>query len=283
MNGPILLVGGTGLLGSSLAPVLQRMGHEVLIHGRSGGDVQGDLSDQHGSQAIFRQVAPAVIINCAALADVDACQRDPAQAWRHNVLPARHCAAWCQNQGARLLQISTDQVYDGPGPHSEGVVSPRNAYAWSKLAAEEAALSANGLVLRTNFFGPSQCSGRQSFSDWVLTRVRTGQQLTVFTDVWVSPLRMTTLARMIVHCLQQWHSGLYNLGSREGMSKAMIAETLIKYFAVGKAEIRHGLLTEAGLFAPRPLDMRMAVTAFESTFALSLPSLAEEIAGLRDA
>ena len=151
----VLVTGAQGLLGSTLVPHLQACGHEVFRHGRKGDiDVGADLIDVGQVNAALDQVAPEVVINLAALTDVDECERSPKLAYLSNVLIVENLVKWIQNNGntCHLVQLSTDQVYDGLGPHMESDITLTNYYGFSKYAGELAAATVPSTILRTNFF-----------------------------------------------------------------------------------------------------------------------------------
>jgi dTDP-4-dehydrorhamnose reductase len=182
------------------------------------------------------------------------------------------------------VHISTDQVYDGDGPgHSEDAVTLRNMYAFSKYAGELAAMRIASVVLRTNFFGPSRCPGRASLSDWLVGALRSSTSITVFEDVYFSPLALQTLCEMIEMTLSSPRTGLYNLGSRDGMSKAQFAFLLAEVLGLPSRSMRRGRIAESILKAPRPSNMRMKCARFEQQFGVSLPSLENEIQSMRGA
>jgi dTDP-4-dehydrorhamnose reductase len=284
----ILVTGATGLLGSTLVPLLAARGHRVVPHGfRSAppGGVQADLRDRAATVAMLDAAMPDCIINLAALTNVDACEADPQAAYLLNVRPVENIAAWLRGHpGSHLVHISTDQLYDGAGPHVEDAVTICNTYAFSKLAAELAAAGVPATVLRTNFFGPSRCAGRASFSDWLLAGLRAGGDVPVFTDVQFSPLSIDTLCNMIEKVAVARPAGVFNLGSRDGMSKADFAFALARVFGLPDAGLRPSLAAAAtGLKARRPADMRLDSRLFETTLGVRLPALNDEILSLRSA
>lgn len=278
----VLVTGATGLLGSALLPLLAARGHRVVGHGRRAGAAhRADLCDAPAVAAMVAEYHPDCIVNLAALTDVDACERAPHQAYLHNVLSVENLAAAIAGSACHLVQISTDQLYDGPGPHAERDITVCNTYAFSKRAAELAAARVGATVLRTNFFGRSQCAGRSSFSDWLVQGLRSGAGLNVFEDVQFSPLSIDTLCDMIERVLRQRPQGVFNLGARGGMSKADFAFALGDALGLSTAHLRR---TDSGALATyRPKDMCMDSSHFEHTMGLQLPGLADEILSLRSA
>ncbi len=278
----ILVTGATGLLGCTLVPRLAACGHTVIRHGfNASADVRADLRDSVQTAAMIDAARPDCIVNLAALTNVDACESDPQAAYLLNVLAVANLAGAMQG-ACHLVHMSSDQVYDGPGPHAEASLTIRNTYAFSKMAGELACAGVSSTVLRTNFFGRSHCPGRNSFSDWLVGSLRAGAPITVFDDVLFAPLAIDTLAGMIEQVVRKRPQGVFNLGAADGMSKADFAFALAAALNLPTATMQRGLaLAHAGLSARRPADMRTDSRLFERTMALRLPSLIDEIHSLR--
>jgi dTDP-4-dehydrorhamnose reductase len=276
----ILVTGARGLFGSSLVPHLRARGHEVLCSARKGhAEVCADLSSANQVDAALDKVAPDVIVNLAALANVDECERNPQLAYLANVRIVENLAAWIRRGGnvCHLVQISTDQVYDGLGPHREGNVTLTNYYAFSKYAGEMAAATVQSTVLRTNLFGPSRCPGRLSLSDWVVQSLTRGDPIRVFDDVRFSCLSLQRLVELVELVVVKRRQGVFNLGSKDGMSKADFAFALAEALGLPTHHISRGTSDEVKLSAYRPKDMRMDSSRFENAFGIALPTMREEI------
>ena len=280
----VLVTGAQGLLGSTLVPYLSARGHQVIRLGRSGEcDVCADLTDAGQTARALDQAAPEVIVNLAALTNVDECERNPRQAYLANVKAVENLARWIRERGngCHLVQVSTDQVYDGVGPYKEDDVVLTNYYGFSKYAGELAAMLVSSTILRTNFFGPSQCASRTSLSDWLVRSLNNGAAITVFDDVHFSPLSIQRLVESLELAVVKRRQGVYNLGSKDGMSKADFAFTLAQVLNLPTASIRRGTSDNLKLAAYRPKDMRIDASHFEAAFNVELPTLKEEIHSMK--
>lgn len=161
-----LVTGASGLLGRDLVEVLE--GERVTAATRD----ELDITDAAACRdAVAWAVGPDdVVINAAAWTDVDGAERHEEAARRVNGLGVAHLAAACAAAGARLIHISTDYVFGGPGfgragfggagpdgmadaPYAEDAApAPANAYGRSKLAGERAVMDGlpeRGYVVRT--------------------------------------------------------------------------------------------------------------------------------------
>lgn len=275
------MTGATGLLGQSLVPQLREFGHEVFKHGFSNvsdADYGVDISDFVATAGMLADVQPDFVINLVGCTDVDLCEKDPQTAFKLNVRSVEAIArAVGRRRDCHLIQISTDQLYDGEGPHSEDAINIINVYALSKYTGELAALPIGATILRTNFFGPSAPAARSSFSDWILARLKNQEAFTAFDDVSFSPLLMTTLGAAINRVVDLPTPGVFNLGSRVGCTKADFAFAIAKHAGLSSSKMVRGSQSQANLLARRPTDMRMDSSKFEKTFGLELPTTEQEI------
>lgn len=280
----ILVTGATGLLGSSLCSWLatHKKYRVIRVGFRKTADLQVDLTDRDSVVEALDQASPEFIINLAALTDVDKCEEDINLAYLANTKTVENLVSWLSiRRSVKLIHLSTDQVYDGIGPQCESEVVIRNAYALSKYAAEISANSVNACVLRTNFFGRSEVPGRASFSDWALSGLGSEPGINGFTDIYFSPLRIATLCSLIGLVVGRFSPGVFNLGSRGGMSKFDFLFRLASIFQKNTQKITPVTSDQAQLTSCRPKDMRMNSSLFEQTFGVRLPDLTVEIEGLR--
>jgi dTDP-4-dehydrorhamnose reductase len=132
----ILITGGKGMLGRTLSAALRE--HEIVV-----ADLPDwDVTDCDGFLSRLLAERPDVVIHCAAMTNVDACEADRAGAFRVNEVGARNAALACKAAGARLIALSTDYVFSGEPPQEpwawgEGdLPRPRTVYGQSKLAGE---------------------------------------------------------------------------------------------------------------------------------------------------
>lgn len=279
----IMISGASGLLGTTLAPILAKSSHDIIKHSNNGqGDVSCDLTDRTATLALLDDLCPEVVVNLVGLTNVDKCDEDMHAAYLLNVRTVENLVAGMRNRAnAFLIHISTDQVYDSAGPSREDEVHLTNVYALTKYAGELAAKLMPSTILRTNFFGRSLLPGRKSFSDWALENLKNGNPMTGFSDILVNPLSMTTLSTMIACAIEKRVEGVFNLGSRGAISKADLILEIAKVYGLNTDYVRRGLSTDADFLAYRPKDMQMDCRKFETAFDVRLPKIDEEILELK--
>ena len=264
----VFVAGATGLLGTALSPYLMSCGYEVITHAhKKKAHVNFDLTNQIDCMNYLNKICPKVIINLVGLTNVDLCQDNPNLAYLINTHTVENLVKWIitTDENCYLIQISTDQIYDGTGPHYEDKVTLTNLYAFSKYAGELSAIRVPSSVLRTNFFGKSNVNSRESISDWVYKSL-------------VSPLSLSSLVKLIQIAIEKRPIGIFNLGSHDGMSKADFSYMFANILDLPIDNISRVNSNQVTfLKSYRPKDMRMEVSKIEQALGLQLPQLANEI------
>lgn len=277
----ILITGATGLLGSSLVPYLKNKGRPVVTHAHNkSADYLANLADENQAFQLLNKSQPKVIINLVGLTSVERCQDFPNEAYLLNTKTVENISKWISKNSTdcHLIQISTDQVYDGPGLHAENQVTITNNYAFSKYAGELAAARVPSTILRTNFVGRSKVAYRESLTDWVFNSLNSKKQINVLDDVFFSPLSITMLVEMIEMVIQKKPLGIFNLGSRNGMSKADFDFAFAECLNLPTEIMRRIDSSEATfLKAYRPKNMCMNCSNFENVMGIEMPNLQDLI------
>jgi dTDP-4-dehydrorhamnose reductase len=256
--------------------------HEVIVTGKNHGMKQGDITRTDLLASIVEDIKPDHVINCVALTDVDRCESETSLAELLNAGIARDLVKLLPEE-TQMIHISTDQVYSGDNaPHIEKDIGPINIYGRTKLEGEIAAMEhPNTLVLRTNFFGQSKTAGRMSLSDWVIKSLKNTQPITLFSDAFFTPLNTATLANLIFKAIDKKLKGIFNLGSRDGMSKADFGMMIADIYGLSTDHVTIGRMSEKSSAAPRPADMRMNVTKIEESLGQLMPTLESQIIDLK--
>ena len=277
----VLVTGATGLLGSVLVPLLRSYGKPVVTHAhRSAADYSFDLTDKQQTAALIEKLRPEIVINLAGLTSVERCQEQPNESYLINTRIVENLVSAMRRSGTdcHLVQISTDQVYDGAGPHAEEAITLTNNYAFSKYAGELAAAQVPSTILRTNFVGRSKIRNRESLTDWVFNSLTGRKHVSVLNDVYFSPLSMTTLVRMVDLVIERKPIGVFNLGSHNGMTKADFDFAFAEHLQLPTTFMTRIETNQATfLKAYRPKDMRMNCSKFEATLQVRLPNLLDEV------
>ena len=223
----ILITGANGMLGQDLVPLLATR-HEV----RACGHADCDITDQVSVSRVFADASPQLVINCAAMADVDGCERDPARAMAVNARGAGNVARAAEGIGARVFHISTDYVFDGAKrrPYTEqDPVNPLSVYAHSKLEGERMVLYAASapsphLIIRTSWLYGRH---RTNFVDKTVENARAGKPIIAVTEQVSCPTWTYHLAEKIVELAEKPASGILHLAGSGACSRYEMAQYIV--------------------------------------------------------
>ncbi len=190
----IVVIGAGGRLGAALAREYSRE-HRVVGFNHA----QLDIGDAGQLHARLDAIEFDVLINCAAQTNVDRCETERDEAFVLNAEAPRVMAEIATGKGAKLIQISTDYVFDGEAtsPYSEeDEARPISVYGESKREGERLVLAAGDrhLVVRVSWvFGPD----RPSFIDGVIARAREHEEAAAVADKFSAPTYTLDLAEML--------------------------------------------------------------------------------------
>ncbi|UCG51754.1 MAG: dTDP-4-dehydrorhamnose reductase [Candidatus Latescibacterota bacterium] len=194
----IVIIGADGQLGMNLQHALSKHRLELLTY------QQVDVLDRTQVEDALGRIRPEWVINTAALTHVDWCEENDVKAFQVNALGARHVGESCRANGARLVQISTDYVFDGKKgtPYREDdPTGPLNVYGITKLAGENYVRSAHPdhyIVRTSGLYGPYPCWGKgTNFVDTMLTLAAQKDVLHVVDDEVLTPTYTEDLAEQL--------------------------------------------------------------------------------------
>jgi dTDP-4-dehydrorhamnose reductase len=277
----IFVTGASGLLGSSVvkkAAAENEVAATYFNRPITFNEVeclQLDLTDQeqYGRIAAFD---PDVFVHCAAMTDVDQCERQPEKAHRYNVEMTKQLVDLAETLDARFVHLSTDAVFDGKqGRYSEtDEPNPVNVYGQTKLAAERAVqqAQADSVVVRTNIYGWNATKG-QSLAEWMLEKLRTGSKLPAFNDAYFSPIYTGDLALCLLELAFADVGGVIHLAGRERCSKLEFANTLSDVFGLDDELIVPTSVDEIEFDAPRGRDLSLSVTRAQECLDSPIPTV----------
>ena len=211
----IIVIGAKGRLGAALTREYQRA-FSVKAFARS----QLDLGKLDQVRSTLSETEFDLLINCAALTNVDYCESNRDEAFLINAEAPRLLAEICRQKSAALIHISTDYVFDGrqDSPYTEeDTPRPLSVYAESKLAGEEETLrvSQNNLVIRLSWvFGPD----KPSFIDQIIQRARANETVTAVADKFSSPTYTIDAANWLRLAWENEARGILHLANSGGCS-----------------------------------------------------------------
>lgn len=241
----ILITGSNGLLGQKL--IYQLIGYpEFDVYATSRGAnrtiiqkryvyIPLDITDEQEVKETFEEVKPDIVINTAAITNVDACESEKEACWKLNVDAVQYLINACEAHGTHLIHVSTDFIFDGEdGPYDElAVPNPISFYGESKLAAEQLFESAKckWTIARTVLvYGVVDNMSRSNIVLWAKGALEKGDELTVVDDQFRSPTLAEDLAHGCILIAEQGAEGIYNISGDEYMCILDLVKRVAKYF-----------------------------------------------------
>jgi dTDP-4-dehydrorhamnose reductase len=276
----ILITGASGLLGLNLALNAGRA-HDVIGVDRNTlasvpfEVINADLLDPNAVQRVLNEARPEVVIHCAAMADVDACESNPGLAHQVNAeLPAQ-LADVCARRKVHLLHISTDAVFDGQksGQYTEtDIPDPQGVYAQTKLEGERAVLDLNSLaiVARVNFYGWS-LSGKRSLAEFFINNLTKGKNVNGFTDVTFCPMFVDQLGNVLLAMLGRGLHGLYHVVGPQAMSKYQFGVEIARKFGLKEGLISPQSVDKSSLTVRRSHNLWLSTHKLSTDLGSALP------------
>lgn len=284
----LLITGASGLLGINLALETKRM-HDVI--GVDRGKLKSapfrvlhaNLLRSGSINSILDSTQPAWFINCAAMANLEECERDPNQARVLNAEIPAEMADACAKRNIKFVHLSTDAVFDGTkdGAYSEDEApNPLGVYAQTKLEGERAVLSANpqAIVARVNFFGWS-LGGRRSLGEFFVNNLSEGKNVNGFTDVIFCPMWVNHLSQGLIAMIEKDLRGLYHVVGAQAMSKYQFGVEVARKFGLRESLIEPQSVERSSLTAPRSHNLWLSVHKLSTDLGGEIPAFSTGLDG----
>lgn len=222
----IWITGAEGHIGTALLDLLEGVEYQLLPT-----DIEEvDITKIDEVTQFVHVNRPDVVINCAGLTDVQECENNVDEAYRVNAIGVRNVALAANEVNAKVIQISTDDVFDKESrvPYNEfDNVHPRTIYGKSKEAGEKilTQLLNRFVIIRSSWiYG----IGRD-FVDEVLRNVGQGKTMEVPNNQYAAPTSAKELAKVIRYFIDNEEYGLYHVVSPGSCSRYEFARTILEY------------------------------------------------------
>jgi dTDP-4-dehydrorhamnose reductase len=275
----ILLTGASGLVGGAFARAAAAARHDTTgVVGRWMGPLPGlaqqhalDLQDEAAVRSLVRATHPEVIVNAAAISEPAQCDAEPERAARLNVALPEILAQEAAARGARLLHLSTEQVFDGTrAPYSIGDARRAiNRYAAQKLEAEDRVqrvAGARAVMLRIPLLMGNSPGGRRSVHERLLQLWSEGRAARLYRDEIRQTCTADSVAAVLVELLDRkdLHGPLHWAGAAP-VSRLVLGERIRAHFGLTAAQ--------APIVAVARADDPTAMSGRQADLSLSLAPL----------
>jgi dTDP-4-dehydrorhamnose reductase len=258
------------MLGRAVVLDCRARGEEVFAHDRS----SLDITDAARVAEVFARERPEAVINCAAWTDVDACERDPARAFKVNAEAVEILAAASRRVAASFVTVSTDYVFGGDkqGFYTQrDDPAPRSHYGKAKLEGERRAQAATArcAVVRSGWiFG----AGGRNFLSRVVELARNGARLSAITDAYGTPTYAPHLAARLRLLAELDLPGVYHVvNAGEGASFYEFAAAALRAAGLDDGALERVTMDALDRPAPRPRNSRLRCLLSDAIGLAPLP------------
>ncbi|MBC8306718.1 MAG: SDR family oxidoreductase [Pelagibacterales bacterium] len=291
----MLVIGGSSLLGYKLLKKannfeLYSSYNKNSIYSKNIETIQIDITNKKDCKKII-ELKPDIIINTAALTNVDYCEQFKNDAYDVNVNGTKNLADIAQNLGCKFIHISSDAVFAGErnGYVEEDKPNPINTYGKTKLESEGVASKvSNHLILRPSvLFGwipfnyVQQRDGSiktMNFALWIIKKLFEKEKLTIVNDQFSTPTLADNLAENIIDLTIKDIQGVFHSTGLSCINRLDFSKKLAKRFGCSDSRIIPCSSIELRQTAKRPLQsclncdkiMKKKVTLLEIDNAIEI-------------
>ncbi len=218
LKNAVWITGAEGRLGSALVDLLKKDTDNKVV----GTDMDVDITDMEAVEQCMKVYRPNIVINCASISDAEYCEQNMVKAFKVNALGARNLAAASRSLNAKIIQLSTDDVFSGKtsGHITEfDMPDPQTVYGKSKYAGENYVkeLNPKHLIVRSSWvYGAAKEGAKEDYFTYVISHARSDTPFQAPLDRIGSPTSADVLAGFICCLLDKTEYGIYH-ASCEGM------------------------------------------------------------------
>lgn len=240
----VWITGAKGRLGSTIAKMLDYTEYVIYTS-----DLDVDISDVEQVMSYIEVSRPDIVINCAGYSDGALCEQNQVMAYKVNTLGARNLAAATRKVGAKMIHISTDDVFGGEERKELtefDIANPCSVYGKSKLAGENFVkeLNPRHLIIRSSWVYGGEGS-KMDFVHQLLERAKTESVISVPNDQISSPTSARALAEFILELLPTREYGIFHASCEGSCTRYEFAKTILKCAGIKDVEIQASF-TEKG-------------------------------------
>ena len=263
----VLITGSNGLLGQKLLHKL-RVDNSIELIATSIGEnrvtekegykyISLDITNKQELEKVIYSEKPNVIINTAAMTNVDACEDKKQECDNLNVDAVKYLSDCSLEINSHFIQISTDFIFDGSsGPYTEEAIpNPLSYYGLSKLKSETILLESTckWTILRTIIvFGVAEKLSKGNLVLWAKGALEKGDPLNIIDDQFRSPTLAEDLADACILSFKKEKYGIYNASGKDIMSIFEIVERIAKHYNYSTKNMNRISTTTLNQIAGRP-------------------------------
>lgn len=198
-----------------------------------------DVTQKKTLDFIFEDERPDVVVNAAAMTDVDGCEVNKKMAMEMNAILPESLAIFANKYDFHLITFSTDYIFDGKkGPYLEDALpNPLSYYGKSKLAGENAVrieATEKSTIIRTNVVYGNSSYNKTDFIRWVIDALKEEKPLNIIDGQWCNPTLSDDIAKGVFKIIEKKRKGIYNFAGRGYYNRYQIAILIAEIFGFDK-------------------------------------------------
>lgn len=264
----ILITGSNGLIGQKLVEILSKDDNiQIIASSKSSNKIKHinnfefvklDICDSFELKKLLFKYKPNFVINCAAIAQPDACEKNKTDCWKVNVEAVKSIVEYCNEIDAHLIQLSSDFIFDGENQKriETDEANPKSYYGLSKLESEKIVIrhAKKWSIVRTILvFGFLQDLHRSNIVLRIVENLKAKKIFRPIDNQFRTPTLVDDLAIAIAEIANRSATGIYHLAGEDYMSIVKLSETVADFFKLDKSLIIPISADELKELAVRPL------------------------------
>lgn len=291
----VLITGGTGLLGKALIES-RNQPYDIVAtyvgkYSMSDSDdiryLKLDIRDQDGHARLFQEFTPDVIIHTAGIGSPDYAEQHREESWDINVGGARNILSCCEKYDSKLIFISSNGIYDGEkAPYSEeDPAEPINYYGELKVKTEEMIMDAgipHAIIRPILMYGWNHPFERSNIATYCLARMRGGEKVSVYEDVFLTPLFSHSCAKAIWKVIEEEKYDVFNIAGAERASIYQMIRKMADIFGLNSELIEPVQQGHFNKLVKRPRDTSFRTLKMQKVLDIKPLSLNEGFTVMKD-
>ena len=286
----ILITGSNGLLGQKLISLLEKEKENFIATGigenryptKNVSYIPLDITNKQEVKNIIQTIKPTIVINTAAMTNVDQCETEKNLCWKLNVNAVESLTEACQKQNSFFIHISSDFIFDGEnGPYSEtDVPNPLSFYGESKWESEKIILKSSlrwAIVRTVLVYGITPNMSRTNIILWVKKNLEEKKQIHVVDDQWRTPTLAEDLAIGVYLIAKKKAHGIFNISGKDLLTPYQMALETARFFQLDSSYIIKSDETKFTQPAKRPPKTGFILTKSINQLGYSPRSFSEGI------
>ena len=227
----------------------------------------------------IKKINPDLIINCAALTNIDKCEKKVVQSLHLNCNLPSVLSTICNELNIKFVHFSTDQLFGNKKIKKDENVKPFpiSVYGKHKYLAEKQIFKNNpsSLIVRSNFFGWSK--KEKQLTDIIIKNLRSNIKTYLYDDYFFTPINVSYLLESVFRLLQKKKSGIFNIVGEQRISKYKFGILIADCLKLNKKLIIKSSIKKKKFIGKRCVELSLSNSKLKKNLKTSIPSIYKQI------